>query len=101
MELLHAVATTTARSMAVLANSYNRTGLRSLFGKYRVVKMLNNPRFELVSNHCVPATEHLAEIGVRRDKLIAWDIPHPFCPTVGSSKKVLARQRFEAVYAGS
>ena len=101
MELLNAVAASRARSMAILANSYNRTGVRSFFGKYKVVRLLNSPRFELVSNHCIPATEHLAHIGVKREKLIAWDIPHPFFPTAGSSKKFTHRQRFEAVYAGS
>ena len=101
MELLRAVIGTKTRSMAVLANSYNRTGLRSIFGKRRVVSLLNNPRFELVSNHCMPATEHLAQIGVKRKKLIAWDTPHPFDPAFAEPKKIAPRQRFEAVYAGS
>jgi glycosyltransferase involved in cell wall biosynthesis len=101
MELLRAVIATKIRSMAVLANSYNRAGLRSIFGKRRVVSLLNNPRFELVANHCMPATEHLARIGVKRDKLIAWDISHPFNPTSADPKKLAPRQRFETVYAGS
>jgi glycosyltransferase involved in cell wall biosynthesis len=101
LELLRAIIATKARSMAILANSYNRTGLRSVFGKWRVLSLLNNPRFELVSNHCLPATEHLARIGVKREKLIAWDTPHPFNPDSRESKGLVPRARFEAVYAGS
>jgi glycosyltransferase involved in cell wall biosynthesis len=101
LELLHAVISTKSRSMAVLANSYNRTGLRSIIGRRRIVSLLNNPRFELVSNHCIPATEHLVRIGVKREKLIAWDTPHPFDPASSQPKKLVFRERFEAVYAGA
>jgi glycosyltransferase involved in cell wall biosynthesis len=100
-ELLNAVAAGRARSMAILANSYNRTGVRSFFGKRKVVSLLNDSRFELVSNHCIPATQHLARIGVKAEKLIAWDIPHPFEPSTVNVKKLTGRPRFEAVYAGS
>ena len=101
LEMLRAVAATNSRAIAVLANSYNRTGLRSAFGKRKVVSLLNDARFELVSNHCLPATEHLAGIGVKRAKLIAWDIPHPFDPASHEPKALAARTRFEAVYVGS
>src|SRR5260221_8161928 len=101
LELLQAVAATRARSMAILANSYNGTGPRSFFGRHRIVSSLNNPRFELVSNHCLPATEHLGSIGVKRNKLIAWDIPHPFTPDFSRPKKFVARSRYQAVFAGS
>src|SRR5260221_9551492 len=49
LELLQAVAATRARSMAVLANSYNGRGPRSFFGRRRIIASLNNPRFELIS----------------------------------------------------
>ena len=101
LELLRAVATTKSRAFAVLANSYNQSGLRSILARRRVVQLLNNSRFELVSNHCLPATEHLARIGVKREKLIAWDVPHPFAPTSSKPKKFIARRPFEAVYVGS
>jgi glycosyltransferase involved in cell wall biosynthesis len=64
----------------VLANSYNRTGLRARLEVRRIVSLLNDDRFPLVANHCRPATEHLAALGVRREKLLAWDMPHPFTP---------------------
>ncbi|MCP6769808.1 hypothetical protein NL529_33680, partial [Klebsiella pneumoniae] len=53
MELLRAATASQARVLAVLASSYNRKGLRSALTKWRVASMLNNPRIELVSNHCL------------------------------------------------
>jgi glycosyltransferase involved in cell wall biosynthesis len=100
-ELLRAVAATDLRVLVMLAVSYNRTDLRSVLGRWRIVRLLNKPRFDLVSNHCVPATEHLARIGVRREKLIPWDIRHPFDPALQRTKELAVRKRFEAFYAGS
>jgi glycosyltransferase involved in cell wall biosynthesis len=100
-ELLRAALATTARTIAMLACSYNRTGIRSTLNKWRIVSLLDNPRFELVSNHCLPATEQLAHMGVRREKLIAWDVARTFEPGSGGAKKLLSRARFEAVYVGS
>ena len=101
LELLRAVAATKSRVFAILANSYNRTGIRSTLGRRKIVSLLNSSRFELVSNHCLPATEHLARIGVKREKLIAWDISHPFDPESYKPKELAVRRRFEAVYVGA
>jgi glycosyltransferase involved in cell wall biosynthesis len=100
-ELLRAAAATKSRVIVVMANSFNRTGIRAALGKWKVASLLNNPRFELVSNHCLPSTEHLARIGVKRKKLIAWDVAHPFDPKSHEAKQHPARRRFEVVYAGS
>ena len=101
IELLRAISAKQRRAMAVLATSYNRTGLRSIFEKRKVTSLLNSSRFELVSNHCLPATRHLARIGVKSEKLIAWDVPHPFHPVSYEPKRLAARRIFNAVYAGS
>jgi glycosyltransferase involved in cell wall biosynthesis len=85
----------------ILATSYNKRGLRARFHTWRLVSLLNDARFELVSNHCVPATEQLAQLGVNREKLIAWDIPHPFDPGQREPKILSARRPFEIVYVGS
>ncbi len=100
-ELLRAAAATTSRVIVVMANSYNRTGFKSMLGKWKLITLLNNSRFELVSNHCLPSTEHLARIGVKRNKLIAWDIAHPFDPVSYTPKQLARRQRFKSIYAGS
>lgn len=100
-ELLRATLTKRSRLFAILASSYNRTGFRSALGRWKLVSLLNNPRFELVSNHCLPATEHLARIGVKREKLIPWDVSHPYDPASYEPKDLATGRRFEAVYVGS
>ena len=100
-ELLNAALATNSRIFPVLADSQNRTGLRSWLRKRWIVSLLNNPRFELVSNHCFPSTEQLAQLGVRREKLIAYDVAHPFDPASREPKTLNMRPRLEAFYAGS
>lgn len=101
MELLRAVIATNRRSMAVLANSYNRRGPKAWLERWRVAKLLNDPAFELVSNHCLPATNHLASFGVDRTKLIAWDVPHRFDPKDVASKTLGSGPTFKAAFAGA
>jgi glycosyltransferase involved in cell wall biosynthesis len=102
VELLNAIDAGTSRSLVVCANSYNSTGIRSTLARWRIVSLLNRPRFELVANHCWPATEHLEQIGVKREKLIAWDIAHPFDPKCYTPKALVPRQqRFEVIFVGS
>lgn len=101
MELLRAVIGTKCRSMAVLANSYNRRGPKAWLERWRVAKLLNSPRFELVSNHCLPATNHLASFGVDRAKLIAWDVPHRFDPKDVAPKTLAPNRAFTIAFAGA
>jgi glycosyltransferase involved in cell wall biosynthesis len=101
MELLRAVKAGNSRAMAVLANSYNRKGPKASLERWRLPRLLNSPRFELVSNHCHPATNHLAKIGVRRDKLIAWDVPHRFEPKDATPKTLAPAATYKAAYAGA
>jgi glycosyltransferase involved in cell wall biosynthesis len=100
-ELLNAALATRSRVFPVMANSENSTGLRYWLRKRRLAALLNNSRFQLISNHCFPATEQLARMGVERQKLIAWDIVHAFSPTSRDPKTLERRQRYEAFYAGS
>ena len=100
-ELLRAAAATNSRVLVLLADSFNVTGVRSALIRWRAASLLNNPRFELVGNHCLPATEQLARIGVMRGKLIAYDWVHPFDPASYKPKSLVVRRPFEAVYAGS
>ena len=100
-ELLKAALAKKRDVFPILASSYNSTKPRARFSTWRLVSLLNNPGFKLVSNHCLPATEHLAKLGVGRDKLIAWDVPHPFHPSLNKPKTLLARRPFEIMYAGS
>lgn len=101
MELLTATMRSPARAISLLANSYNGHGLRAVLERRRVAQVLNSPRFEWVSNHCLPATEHLASMGVHRSKLVPWDVPHPRRPDQVEAKRLPTRRPFTVMYAGS
>jgi glycosyltransferase involved in cell wall biosynthesis len=101
MELLRAVMAGENRAMAVLANSYNRKGPKAWLERRRVAGLLNSPRFELVSNHCLPATNHLASFGVDRAKLIPWDVPHRFDPKDVAPKTLAPGPTFKVAFAGA
>ena len=101
IELLRAVKAKDSRAMAVLANSYNRKGPKAALERWRVAGLLNSSRFELVSNHCMPATNHLANIGVDRRKLIPWDVQHRFNPANQHPKKLVPKEAYEVAYAGT
>lgn len=100
-ELLIAAIRSGKRVFAVLANSYNELGLRQYLRRRRVAFLLNNRRIRGVSNHCTPATTHLASLGVTRSKLVPWDIPHRFAPSDYPPKRLDAKPVYDIAYAGS
>ena len=101
LELLRAAADSGKRAIAFLASSFYRRGLKSRIRTRQTVSLLNRPEFELVSNHCLPATEHLADLGVHRDKLIPWDVPHPFTLADSGPKETAPSPPVEVFYAGA
>lgn len=103
IELLSAVAKKKCRAMVICAHSFTFQWyrVRATIRKYITVNLLNNPRFDLVANHCFPSTEHLATIGVKRKKLIAYDAPHSHEPTMYPVKKYTPRDCVETIYVGS
>lgn len=100
-ELIKAVIKSGRRAYAVLANSYNERGLRQFLRRKRIAFLLNNKRILHVSNHCKPATQHLADMGVARSKLVPWDIPHRFKPSDHAPKQLASKDIYEISYAGS
>jgi glycosyltransferase involved in cell wall biosynthesis len=87
--------------MAILANSYYGRSLRVPFQKWQLVRDLNSAKFDLISNHCMPATRHLADMGVRANKLVPWDIPHRYRPDDCAPKLLSLRDPVRIAYAGS
>jgi glycosyltransferase involved in cell wall biosynthesis len=100
-KLLKASLNTKSRIFPILAATDNRTGMRAWVRRRERVHILNNPRFDLVANHCMPATRQLASFGVRKEKLVAWDIAHPFHPDLRPAKALRERGPFQIFYAGS
>ena len=101
IRLLNAVTATGKPAAAFMATSFYRQGPRSWVRRRRTIAALNRGKFELISNHCLPSTEHLADLGVARSKLIPWDVPHPFSPEDSSSKSAPPQPPIEIFYAGS
>jgi glycosyltransferase involved in cell wall biosynthesis len=101
ISLLNAVTATAKRSAAFMATSFFRQGPRSWLRRRRTIAALNRGKFELISNHCLPSTEHLADLGVARSRLIPWDVPHLFSPQDTSPKFEPPQSALKVFYAGS
>lgn len=99
--LLNKAARSKARALAILGTTYNGKSLRAKIGAWRVARVLNNTKIELVANHCFPSTYGLADLGVRKEKLIAWDIPHRYTPEQFPPKSLASQERRSIAYAGS
>ena len=101
IRLLNAVTATRKTAAAFMATSFYRQGPRSWLRRRRTIAALNGGTFELISNHCLPSTEHLADLGVARSRLIPWDVPHPFSPKDSAAKTDAPSRPLEVFYAGS
>ena len=84
-----------------MANSYNERGIKQSLRRWRIARLLNNDRVRMITNHCLPATEHLAQIGVARHKLVSWDVPHRFKPSDYKAKTFAPKDRYQVAFAGS
>ena len=98
--LLQGVIAKSCRTMAVLANSYRMKGIGPFLERRQIAGLLNSPRFELVSNHCIPATSQLASMGVSPKRLIPWNIPLRYDPKDVAPKKLASGQPHTIAYAG-
>ncbi|KQN90996.1 hypothetical protein ASE95_12060 [Sphingomonas sp. Leaf231] len=89
------------RALSVMASSFNVPGLRPRTNLTLLRFLLNRPRFDFVANHCAPATELLARSGVRRDKLLAWNIPFHRSPAQRPARTRNAMDAKSICYVGS
>lgn len=64
-------------------------------------RLLNDPRITLVANHGANAARALAGIGVRPQKILAWDFPHHRTPEAQPSKHHTAGPPYTLLYVGS
>ena len=64
-------------------------------------RLLNDPRITLVANHGANAAHALVGIGVRADKVLAWDFPHHRTPEGQACKTMPAGPPFTLLYVGS
>lgn len=101
IRLMNAVAATRRPRAAFMATSFYRRGPRSWWRRKRTIAAIKRGGFDFISNHCVPATEHLRDLGVSASKLIPWDVPHPYTPAATSPKAAAPERALNLFYAGS
>ncbi len=64
-------------------------------------RLLNDPRVTLVANHGANAARALVGIGVRPDKVLAWDFPHYRSPDMQPCKGGAGDSPYALLYVGS
>jgi len=89
------------RTIAVLADSFQKRGLRALLWQRQLAYYLNRPVVEWVGNHGINACLSLLDIGVRRDKVIPWDWPPSHRPSDYAMRKLGAERPAKLLYVGA
>ncbi|MBL1211611.1 glycosyltransferase [Geminocystis sp. GBBB08] len=88
------------KTMATFADSFEVNDIRSYFRNWKLKNLLNNPQIEWVTNHQTPASKSLANIGVKKEKIIPWDW-HPEDNSMRFKPKFLAQKTtYELIYVG-
>ncbi|MBW6523996.1 glycosyltransferase family 4 protein [Sphingomonas sp. RHCKR47] len=84
----------------VMADSFANPYYRWI--RFRTLpESLNDARVTLVANHGLNAARGLVDLGVRADKVLAWDFPHHRTPDDLSPKTAPAARPFELLFVGS
>ena len=89
------------RTLATLADSFQKLGAISSLRHRRLAWHLNRPNVEWVGNHGIAACLSLLDIGVRADKVIPWDWPPAHSPADHAPRTLDGSKRFSLVYVGS
>ncbi|MDO6415767.1 glycosyltransferase family 4 protein [Sphingomonas sp. BIUV-7] len=68
------------RTIAMLADSFGRAGVRGWIRAMLLARKLNRPTIEWIGNHGLNACLSLMAIGVSPAKIVPWDWPSSFSP---------------------
>jgi len=85
----------------VMADSFHANPLRRWWQFGRLAHWLNDPAVTLVANHGVNAAQGLTRLGVRADKVIAWDFPHQRTPEQQPVRATRGGRACDLLYVGS
>ena len=89
------------RTLATLADSFPKRGLRDAIRNRVVAHELNSPNVEWIGNHGIAACLSLQSIGVREEKIVPWDWPPSHTPQ-GQKARTLDRSKpLRLVFVGS
>jgi glycosyltransferase involved in cell wall biosynthesis len=89
------------RTIAPMADSFQKGGLRSAFGHRILSYYLNRPIVEWVGNHGINACLSLVDIGVSREKIIPWDWPASHRPSDYAPRSLRDGAPRKLLYVGS
>ena len=90
------------RVLPNFADSFSSTSLRGRLSEKLLGRILNLPKFEVVSNHNFPAARNLVRIGVNPGKVLPWDWPSHARPEANSPKEAPdAARGFSLFYVGT
>ena len=89
------------RTIAILANSFQKRGLRTFLSQRKLAYYLNRPIVEWVGNHGINACLSLVDIGVSSDKIIPWDWPPSHRPSDYAPRKRSSAKTATLLYVGS
>ncbi|BAZ09687.1 putative hexosyltransferase [Calothrix sp. NIES-4071] len=76
------------KTIALLADSFLRTGLRRQYKNYLLARILNHPQIDWIGNHNVNASFSLQQIGVNPHKIIPYDWTHTVTPELFGAKQL-------------
>ncbi|ERN40586.1 glycosyltransferase [Rubidibacter lacunae KORDI 51-2] len=89
-------------TIAVLADSFSSEGLKSKIRNQRLASLLNDETVAWVGNHGTNASESLAGISVKPEKIVPWDWPHEKTPGLFSAKVFpTSKSVWEVLYVGT
>jgi glycosyltransferase involved in cell wall biosynthesis len=88
-------------TIAILADSFQYGGLRSLVRNRLLAYYLNKSTVDWIGNHGINACLSLEKIGVRPQKIVPWDWPHIRSPSYNTSKTLRQGPSWKIVYVGS
>lgn len=90
------------RVLPNFADSFSSTSIRGRLTEKLLARILNLPKFEVVTNHNFPAARNLVKIGVHSGKVLAWDWPSHARPETNAPKEPPdPAQGFTLFYVGS
>jgi len=89
------------RTIAPLADSFQKGGLRNSFRHRLLAYYLNRPIVEWIGNHGISACLSLLDIGVTPEKIVPWDWPPSHRPSDYAPRSLGDRARRKLLYVGS
>ncbi|QND70433.1 glycosyltransferase family 4 protein [Tardiphaga robiniae] len=88
-------------AVAVLADSFNTTGIKEWIKKKRLATLLNRPGIRWVANHGLSACISLQTTGVNPSKIIPWDWPASANPADFAIRDFALTGSATVLYVGS